>query len=138
MRKSLFASRDMGPLEFDREYKRVFTNGGGAISDSGSFIHKIDDVERALRIHNSTCRVPAPESQKADTESKGQQELEEERERLALEKEQESWRKSKGSPTRGESRDSKGNKIGMWPTWFDGRLPAWFGGWFGESGLCGF
>ena len=80
---------DMGPLDFDREYKRVFMNGGGAISDSGTFIHKIDDVESALGIHNSTCRVPAPESQKSDAESKERQALEEERERLALEEERE-------------------------------------------------
>ena len=84
---SLFV--DMGPLDFDREYERVFMNGGGAISDSGTFIHKIDDVESALRIHNSTCRVPAPESQKSDAESKERQALEEERERLALEEERE-------------------------------------------------
>ena len=84
---SLFV--DMGPLDFDREYERVFMNGGGAISDSGTFIHKIDDVESALGIHNSTCRVPAPESQKSDAESKERQTLEEERERLALEEERE-------------------------------------------------
>ena len=89
---------DMGPLDFDREYKRVFMNGGGAISDSGSFMHKIDDVESALRVHNSSCYVPAPEPQKTEAESKErqalegereQQELDEERERLALEQEQE-------------------------------------------------
>ena len=80
---------DMGPLDFDREYKRVFINGGGVISDSGSFMHKIDDLESGLRIHNSTCRVPAPQQLKTDAESKEQQALEEERERLALEEEQE-------------------------------------------------
>ena len=97
---------DMGPLDFDREYKRVFINGGGAVSDSGSFMHEIDDLESALRVHNGRCLVPAPEPhpesrpdpQKTDAEpserqaleeEREQQELEEERERLALQEERE-------------------------------------------------
>ena len=80
---------DMGPLDFDREYKRVFIDGGGAISDSGSFIHKADDMESALRIHNSSCRVPAPEPLKKDGDSKERQALDEERERQELEEERE-------------------------------------------------
>ena len=77
---------DMGPLDFDREYKRVFIKGGGAVSDSGSFMHEIDDLASALRVHNGRCLVPAPEPH---PESKERQALEEERERLSLEEERE-------------------------------------------------
>ena len=80
---------DRGGLEIDRHYERVFRNGGGVISDDGTFFHKIGQVESGLRIHNSTCRVPAPQQQKTDTESKERQALEEERERQELEEERE-------------------------------------------------
>ena len=87
---------DMGPIDVVRQYKRVFINGGGAISDSGTFMHKLDDLESALRIMHSSCFVPAPDPQTQKTEAEAkerqalegereQQELEDERERLALE-----------------------------------------------------
>ena len=90
---------DMGPLDFDRQYKRVFINGGGSISDTGSFMHKIDSLESALKIHSSSCRVPAPEphpegrpdsqTQRTDAKSKEREALDEERERQTLEEERE-------------------------------------------------
>ena len=90
---------DMGPLDFDRQYKRVFINGGGSISDSGSFMHKIDNLESALKVHSSSCRVPAPEphsegrpdsqTQRTDAKSKERETLDEERERQELEQERE-------------------------------------------------
>lgn len=80
---------DMGPLDVPREYERVFHRGGGVISDSGSFIHKMGEVESALKILTSNCRVPDPKTQKADAESRKRQPLDEERERLALEEERE-------------------------------------------------
>lgn len=88
---------DMGPLDFDRKYERVFIDGGGAISDSGSFLHKIDDLESALNVHTTSCRVPAPERdpesrpdpKKTDDDSKERQALEAERERQELEAERE-------------------------------------------------
>ena len=49
---------DMGPLDFYREYERVFTDGGGTISDSGTFVHKTDDLASALSVDSSTCFVP--------------------------------------------------------------------------------
>ena len=84
---SLFV--DMGGFDGDRKYKRVFINGGGTISDSGTFVHKYGDVESALRVHNSSCYVPAPDPQKTGAESKERQALEEERERAELDEERE-------------------------------------------------
>ena len=81
-------SVDTGPIDFAREYERVFINGGGSISDSGSFMHKVDDLENALRVHGH-CLVPADEPQTRGSESTEEQELDEERERLALEEERE-------------------------------------------------
>lgn len=83
---SLFLT--MGPVDFDREYERVFMNGGGTITDSGSFVHKIDDLESALRVKGS-CYVPADEPQHTGAESTERDELDVERERLALEEERE-------------------------------------------------
>ena len=80
---------NMGPVDSLRKYKRVFVNGGGAISDSGSFMHKIDDLESALQIVSSDCRVPAPGSRQTDAESKERQALDEERERQELDEERE-------------------------------------------------
>ena len=89
---------DMGPIDSVREYERAFRSGGGVISDSGSFMHRIDDLDSALRILHSSCRVPdsATPKQDAKTEKVGTSQddlerlaLEEERERLALQAEQE-------------------------------------------------
>ena len=90
---------NMGPLDFDRKYDRVFINGGGSISDSGSFIHEVDNLESALRVHSSSCRVPAPDprpegrpdsqTHRTDAESKEREILDEERERQELEEERE-------------------------------------------------
>ena len=70
---------NMGPIDSLRKYERVFVNGGGAISDSGSFMHKVDDLGSALRIVSSDCRVPAPDSRQEDAEKRERQALEEER-----------------------------------------------------------
>ena len=80
---------DMGPLDVDRRYDHVFNRGGGVISDSGSFMHRMGDVESGLRVVNLSCRVPDPESQKIDAEAQDRRALEEEREHLALEEERE-------------------------------------------------
>ena len=81
---------DMGPLDIIRTYERVFRNGRGVISDSGSFLHLSDDVESALRIMTSSCRVPdEPDPERLDAEAREREELEAERERLALEEERE-------------------------------------------------
>ncbi len=82
-----------------RHYERVFSRGGGSVSDSGAFYHKVGDVESGLRVHNGTCRVPAPEpppegrpdsqTQMTSADLKEKQALEEERERLELEEERE-------------------------------------------------
>ena len=81
-------SVDTGPIDFAREYERVFINGGGSINDSGSFMHEVDNLESALRVHGH-CLVPADEPQTRGSESTEGQELDEERERLALEEERE-------------------------------------------------
>ena len=89
---------NMGPIDTLRQYKETFRNGGGVISDSGTFMHKIDDLESALRIPHSSCYVPDQEESKSDARAEDgtrpQEELErlaleEERERLALERERE-------------------------------------------------
>lgn len=82
-----------------RHYERVFSGGGGSVSDSGAFYHKVGDVESGLRVHNGTCRVPAPDpppegrpdpqTQMTSADLKERQALEEERERLELEEERE-------------------------------------------------
>ncbi len=90
---------DMGPLDIPRQYREEFSAGAGEISDSGAFMHKMDDLESALGILSSSCRVPRAESSQADTaagdgatpdeEERERLALEEERERLALERERE-------------------------------------------------
>ena len=50
---------DMGPLDFYRVYERVLTDGGGTISDGGTFVHRSDDLESALGVDSSNCHVPA-------------------------------------------------------------------------------
>ena len=91
-----------------RSYERVFSGGGGSISDSGVFDYKLGDLESALKVHNGLCYVPAPDpppkgrpdpqtqmtsadlkERQALDEERERQELEEERERLALEEERE-------------------------------------------------
>ena len=49
---------NMGPLDFYRIYERVLTDGGGTISDSGTFVHRSDDLESALGVDSSNCHVP--------------------------------------------------------------------------------
>lgn len=80
---------DMGPLDVPRQYKEVFRNGGGVISDGGTFMHKIDDLESALRIPSSSCHVPHPEASKGNADAESGETAEDERERLALAKERE-------------------------------------------------
>ena len=79
----------MGPLDGDRRYDHVFHRGGGVISDSGSFMHQVDEVETGLRIHNATCRIPDSESARLEADPDERQALEDQREHLALEEERE-------------------------------------------------
>ena len=74
---------NIGPIDSLRQYERVFINGGGSINDSGSFMHKIDDMESALRIVSSNCRVPASISKEA-AEKIERQAIAEEMERQAM------------------------------------------------------
>ena len=76
---------DVGPLDSHLDYKRVFRNGAGTISESGTFMHRTDDVERGLRIAITSCRVPDDESERLDDDAQEQREWEAERERLARE-----------------------------------------------------
>ena len=78
---------DMGPIDSPRQYKETFRNGGGVIRDSGSFMHKMDDLESALRIPTSSCHVPDQEASKSDAQAEGRDATEEEQVRLALEEE---------------------------------------------------
>ena len=80
---------DMGPVDVDRTYDRVFHRGGGVIGDSGSFMHKLGDVESGLRILTSSCRVPDGGSRRLDADAEERRELERARERLALQEERE-------------------------------------------------
>ena len=81
---------DMGPTDVHRTYERVFRNGKGVISDTGSFVHLVDDVESALQIMTSSCRIPDElDPERLDAEAQERRELEEERERLALQEERE-------------------------------------------------
>ena len=90
---------DIGPIDSLGKYKQDLRNGVGEISDTGTFMHKIDNVESALRILSSSCRTPyqggsKPDTATGDDETLDEEEreriaLEEERERLALEKERE-------------------------------------------------
>ena len=80
---------DMGPVDLPRLYKEVFRSGGGVISDSGSFLHKIDDLESALRIPSSTCHVPDQETPEGDSQSQDGETPDERLERMALEDERE-------------------------------------------------
>ena len=90
---------NMGPIDSLRQYKETFRNGRGVISDSGPFMHKIDDLETALQIPHSTCHVPDQPPSKREAQAEGEmpkdeQErltLEETRKRLAAEKEREQW-----------------------------------------------
>ena len=58
---SLFVN--IGPLEFDRIYKRTFVNGGGTIDDSGVFMYKIGQLDTALRIASASCFMPKRQSE---------------------------------------------------------------------------
>ena len=81
---------DMGPMDFHRTYERVFRNGTGVISDNGTFLHRVDDVESALRVLTSRCRVPdEPDTERRDAQEQERRAWEEERERLAWEAEHE-------------------------------------------------
>lgn len=57
---SLFVN--IGPLEFDRIYKRTFVNGGGTIDDSGVFMYKIGQLDTALRVASASCFMPKRQS----------------------------------------------------------------------------
>lgn len=77
---------DMGPIDSFGEYKEDLRNGMGEISDSGTFMHKIDNLESALRIVSSSCRTPYQAASKPDTAASDDETLDgEERGRLALE-----------------------------------------------------
>lgn len=80
---------DTGPLDIPRQYREEFRNGAGEVSDSGGFMHKVDNVESALRILSSSCRVPYQRDPKPDTAKKSDESAEQERERLALDEERE-------------------------------------------------
>ena len=80
---------DVGPLDFHLDYKRVFRNGTGAISESGTFMHRTDDVEKGLRIATTSCRVPDDESERLEDDEQERREWEAERERLEWEAERE-------------------------------------------------
>ncbi len=79
---------DMGPVDVPRQYREGLQNGAGAISDSGTFMHRLDEPEAGLGILHSSCQVPGQESSRAD-DTAGSDEVpdEAERERLALEAE---------------------------------------------------
>ena len=49
---------DMGPIDVPSKYKEDLHNGGGQIRDTGTFMHKIGNLESALRILSSSCRTP--------------------------------------------------------------------------------
>ena len=49
---------DMGPVNALGEYKEDLRNGVGQIRDTGTFMHKIGNLESALRILSSSCRTP--------------------------------------------------------------------------------
>ena len=78
---------DVGPLDSHLDYKRVFRNGTGTISESGTFMHRTDDVEKGLRIATTSCRVPDDESERLDDDEQERREWEAERERLEWEAE---------------------------------------------------
>ena len=81
---------DAGPIDVPLEYRESLAGGVGEISDTGTFMHRIDGVETALGILSSNCRVPKSEGAGPDTAEGGDDALdEEERERLALEEERE-------------------------------------------------
>ena len=74
---------DMGPLDADRTYERVFRNGRGVIADSGYFLHPSEDIEKGLRILTHSCRIPdTRDSERAGSEAQERLEWEAERERL--------------------------------------------------------
>ena len=80
---------DVGPLDFHRDYERVFRNGAGTISESGTFVHRTDDVQAGLRIATTRCRVPDDESERLDDDAQERREWEAERERLEWQAERE-------------------------------------------------
>ena len=80
---------DVGPFDSNRDYKRVFRNGTGTISESGTFMHRTDDVEKGLRILTTSCRVPDDESERLEDAEQERREWEAERERLEWEAERE-------------------------------------------------
>ena len=80
---------DVGPLDFPRKYQRVFRNGTGTISESGTFMHRSDDVEKGLRIATTSCRVPDDGSERLGDDEQERREWEAERERLEWQGERE-------------------------------------------------
>ncbi len=80
---------DMGPIDVPRRYENTFRNGTGTIADSGSFMHKIDDLNSALKILSQFCQVPDAGEKEDVSQDEELQNIEEERERLALEEERE-------------------------------------------------
>ena len=80
---------DVGPLDFHLDYKRVFRNGTGTISESGTFMHRSDDVEEGLRIATTSCRVPDDESERLGDDEQERREWEAERERFEWQAERE-------------------------------------------------
>ena len=85
----VFVALDAGPLDFHLDYKRVFRNGTGTISESGTFMHRTHDVEEGLRIATTSCRVPDDESERLEDDEQERREWEAERERLEWEAERE-------------------------------------------------
>ena len=80
---------DVGPIDSHRDYKRVFRNGTGTISESGPFMHRTDEVEAGLRIATASCRVPDDESERLADDEQERREWEAERERLEWQAERE-------------------------------------------------
>ena len=64
---------DMGPLDFYRDYKRVFTGGAGTISDSGTFVHETGNIDSALGIDSSSCRMPKEDESSKRTQQQQQE-----------------------------------------------------------------
>ena len=88
------ARRSPSPSMWDRSIsigttKRVFRNGAGTISESGTFMHRTGDVESGLRIATTSCRVPDDESERVDDDEQERREWEAERERLEWQAERE-------------------------------------------------
>ena len=57
---SLFVG--VGPLDFDRVYKRILVEGGGTIDDGGVFMYKKGKLSSALQVKSAACFIPKEEA----------------------------------------------------------------------------